>query len=120
MDQQVRAYTEFLDSTLPVLDAEDAMVERLGDVPVRLLRERTLKPAVPGGVWAAGAAAVTLIVGILAVVLLRLADEQADVNQPAPPSLNRPGAGQLYLSGTLALRTVQAEIGANSSGGRNR
>ncbi|MEE8446921.1 MAG: hypothetical protein V3S52_04650 [Gemmatimonadota bacterium] len=32
----------------------------------------------------------------------------------------RPGDGQLYLSGDLALRTVQAEIGANSSGGRNR
>ncbi len=98
MDQQVRAYAEFLDSTLPVLDAEDAMVERLGDVPVRLLRERTLKPAVPGWVWAAGAAAVTIIVGILAVVLLRLADEQADVIQPAPPSLIGPGAWDLAVT----------------------
>ena len=90
MEHQVRAYAEFLDSTLPVLEAEDAIKQRLGYVPVRPPRERTLKPAVPGWAWAVGAAALTIIVGILAVVLLRLADEQADVIQPAPTTTVTP------------------------------
>lgn len=40
---QVRAYADFLDSTLPVLEARDAMVELIGDPPVQPVQERPVR-----------------------------------------------------------------------------
>ncbi|MGI9610293.1 MAG: hypothetical protein ACR2NL_08350 [Acidimicrobiia bacterium] len=44
MESQVRAYADFLDSTLPVLEAQDAMVELIGDPPVQPVQERPVRP----------------------------------------------------------------------------
>lgn len=40
---QVRAYADFLDSTLPVLEARDAMVELIGAPPVQPVQERPVR-----------------------------------------------------------------------------
>ena len=84
MERQIQAYAEFLDSTLPVLEAEEAMVERIGIPPVRPLQDWAVKPAVPAWVRAVVAAVVTIIVGVVVIVLLRATDQQADVIEPAP------------------------------------
>ena len=88
VERQVWAYAEFLDSTLPVLEAEDAMVERIGTPPVWPIQERRIRRAVPGWVWAAAAAAATIIVGgVLGLILARPSDQPADVIQPAPTTV---------------------------------
>ena len=70
LERQVRAYAEFLDSTLPVLDAEDAMVERIGIPPVRPIQQRAVRQGVPSWVWAVVAAAVVLVVvGVVGLIL---------------------------------------------------
>ena len=88
VERQVRAYAEFLDSTLPVLEAEDAMVERIGTPPVWPIQERRVRQAVPGWVWAAAAAAVViLLVGVVGLILAQQSDQPADVIQPAPTTI---------------------------------
>ena len=81
IDLQLRHYTEFFDSHLPMIDLEDVLTERVGTAPVRPLRPRQPKPPRRWLVGAAVAAAV-LIVGGGVAWLLRPVGGAAPVDQP--------------------------------------
>ena len=120
MKSQVRAYADFLDSTLPVLEATDAMVELIGDPPVQPVQERPVRPIEPRpkpiiraqrrrGVWAA-AAAVTVGLLIGGVVWLAGGGSEEDVINQTTITTAPASTSTLTPRTTVTLADLDGEV----------